>query len=152
MREAAAAEYDDLPLQALLQLRDFGRRVAVDDRGVVPIEIFEARGHHVFRHGVHPVGQLAGSGWPPSGEDLEGPSTQQQGLRSQRLLERDLKERLEVVFPNVDEPTAVSEALLTGWILYDSIQRDVLADNDPSHHGSSFRWRRRLLHGEEIGA
>jgi hypothetical protein len=33
----------------------------------------------------------------------------------------------------LEEPAAEPEALVTGWVLYDSIEGDVLADDDLSH-------------------
>src|SRR5712691_12976191 len=74
--------------------------------------------------------------WPPRGEELVAPPTQQQGLGAQRLVQRDLSPRFAVLVPNLDEPTAVPEALLTGRVLDDSVERDVLADHDLSHFGS----------------
>src|SRR5206468_11858491 len=73
---------------------------------------------------------------PPRCEPLVAPSTQQQGLGSQRLLETHLGPLFEVVAPELAEPAAQAEALLTVRVLDDSVERDVRADHDLSHLGS----------------
>jgi hypothetical protein len=52
-------------------------------------------------------------------------------LGAQRLVERELVE-LWAVFDQAD-PTADPEAFVTGRVLDDSVERDVLADDDLSH-------------------
>jgi hypothetical protein len=52
---------------------------------------------------------------------FETPQPQQEGLGAQRLVERDLGKPFAVLVPNLGEPTAVPEALLTGRVLVDSV-------------------------------
>src|ERR671910_3676958 len=96
----------------------------------------ERRGHDVLGQAVQPVGQLAAPRWPPRGEPLVAPPTQQQGLGAQRLVERDLAQLRQGRDPT--DPASAREALVTGRALDDSVERDVLADDDPSHFGYSF--------------
>src|SRR6266542_1507456 len=83
-----------------------------------------------------PVRQLATPGWPPRGEPLVAPPTQQQGLGAQGLVERELVEFWAVL--DQADPAADPEALVTGRVLDDSVERDVLADHDLSHFDSPF--------------
>ena len=133
-----AAGDGDLPVELLLQLRGLVRRVALEHRRVVPVGIFEGRGDDVLGQAVQPVRQLASAGWPPRGEPLVAPPTQQQGLGVQRLVERELVEFWAIL--DQADPAAEPEALVTGWVLDDSVERDVLADHDLPF-GFSFRWR-----------
>ena len=55
----------------------------------------------------------------------------------ERLVERELLTVLAAI--GLPEPAADREALDTGRVLDDSVERDVLADDDPSHFGSPFR-------------
>jgi hypothetical protein len=104
----------------LLQLRNLVHHVALQHRRVVPVGIFEGRGHDVLGHAVQPVGQLATPGWPPSGQPLVAPPTQQQRLCTQRLVERELAE-LWAVLDQAD-PAAAAEALVAGRVLDDSVK------------------------------
>src|SRR5919201_432168 len=97
--------------------------------------MFEGRGHDVLRQAVQPVRQLATPGWPPRGEPLVAPPTQQQGLGAQRLVEREPVE-LWAVLDQAD-PAAAPEALVTGRVLDDSVERDVFADHDLAHSAHS---------------
>src|SRR5947207_3328293 len=63
--ELEAAGDDDLPVQALPQVRDLADHIASEDCGVVPGGVLEGGGHDVLGHAVYPVGKLPGSGWPP---------------------------------------------------------------------------------------
>src|SRR6266567_7523228 len=99
----------------------------------VPTGIFEGRGHNVLGDAVHPVRQLAGPGWPPCGQELVAPPADKQSLGVEHLVERGLVKPLAVVAPDLGEPAAVPEALFTGRVLDDSVERDVLADDDLSH-------------------
>src|SRR5215467_3533543 len=123
----------DFPAELLLQLRHLVHHVALQDHRVVPGEIFEGRGHDILGQAVQPIRQLATPGWPPSGEPLVGPPAQQHGLAAQRLVERELVELYAVRDPA--DPTADPEALVTGRVLDDSVERDVVADDDLSHFG-----------------
>ena len=67
------------------------------------------------------------------GEPLVAPPAEQQGPGAQRLVELDLDPRLAVPVPDVAEPAAEPETLLTGRVLDNSVERDVLADDDLSH-------------------
>jgi hypothetical protein len=94
------------------------------------------RGHHVLGLAVQPVRQLARPGWPPRGQELVAAPAQQHGLGAQRLLEQDLGRRFAAPVADPADPAAALEALVTGRVLDDSIERDVLADDDLSHLGS----------------
>src|SRR5437660_8939054 len=98
--------------------------------------MYESGGHDVLGQAVQPVRPLATPGWPPRCEPLVAPPTQQQGLGAQRLVELDLGPLFAVLVPDLAEPAAVPEAPLTGRVLDDSVERDVLADHDLSHLGS----------------
>src|SRR6202011_4283314 len=80
----------------------------------------------------------ASPGWPPRRQVLVASTTQQHRLGPERLVEPDLGPRFAVFVLNPVEPAAVPEALLTGRVLDDSVERDVLADHDLSHLGSPF--------------
>src|SRR5580693_4731225 len=123
----------------MLQRRDLAHRVAFEYRRVVPRGILEGRGHDVLGLAVQPVRQGASSGWPPRGEELVAAPTQQHGLGAQRLVEQDLGRLFAALGPKLadtTDPAAVPEALLAGRVLDDSVERDVLADDDLSHFGS----------------
>src|SRR4029453_3249001 len=68
-------------------------------------------------------------------EPLVAPSAQQKGLGAQRLVERELVEPW-AVFDQADPATA-PEAFVTGRVLDNSVECDVLADDDLSHWCSS---------------
>jgi len=121
-RELIAGRDDDLSVQSLLQLRDRGHDVALEDGRVVPGGILERRGHDVLGHAVQPVRELAAPGTPPRPEELVAPPAQQPGLGAERIVERDLVPRLEVLAAELDEPAAQPEALLTVGVLDDSVQ------------------------------
>src|SRR5215468_12088696 len=88
-------------------------------------------GHYVLGQAVQPVRQRAAPGWPPRGEPVVAPPAQQEGLGAQRLVEREFAD-LWAVLDQAD-PAADPEAFVTGRVLDDSVQRDVLADDDLSH-------------------
>jgi len=54
---------------------------------------------------------------------MTAPPAQQQGLGAQRLGVLGLAPLFAVLIPNLEEPAAVPEALLTGRVLRDSVQR-----------------------------
>src|SRR5438270_5628056 len=122
--------------------------------------MFEARGHDVLGHAVQPVCELAGTGSPPSPEELVAAPTEQPCLGTQRVVERHLVPFFEVLAPELDEPAAALEAFLTVRVLDDSIERHVLrtTHHDLAHREFSFHWmvlrcplrrrRRRKLSGE----
>src|SRR5258708_5865966 len=85
-----------------------------------------------------PAAPLAGRGCDPRHEILIAPPPEQEGLGAERLGVLDLAPLFAVLSPNLEEPAAVPEALLTGRVLRDSVLRDVLADHDLSHFGSPF--------------
>src|SRR5580704_2309963 len=118
------------------QLGGLANHVALQDRRVVPRRIFEGRGHDVLGLAVQPVRKGAGPGWPPRGEELIAAPAQQHGLGFQRLVKHDHGPLCAIVVPDLAEPAAALEALLTGRVLDDSVERDVLADDDLSHVGS----------------
>src|SRR5438876_1094468 len=136
--ELKAAGDDDVPVYVLLQRRDLVKHVALEDCRVVPGGMFEGRGHHVLGQAVQPVRQLAAAGWPPRGEPLVAAPAQQEGPGGQRLVERELGE-LRAISDQAD-PAAGPEAFVTGRVLDDSVERDVLAHDDLSHFGSAPRW------------
>src|SRR5437588_4853209 len=100
--------------------------------------MYESGGHDVLGQAVQPVRPLATPGCPPRCEPFVAPPAQQQGLGTQRLVELDLGPLFAVLVPNLAEPAAVPEALVTGRVLDDSVERDVLADHDLSHLGPPF--------------
>src|SRR6266540_4367196 len=104
--------------------------------------MFEGRGHDVLGQAVQPVRQLATPGWPPRSEPLVAPPAQQQGLGAQRLVERELVD-LWAVLDQAD-PATDPEAFVTSRVLDDSVERDVLADDDLSHFRFSFGGRCQL--------
>src|SRR6266511_3896108 len=85
---------------------------------------------------------VATAGWPPRGEPLVAPPTQQQGLGAQGLVERELAEFWAVL--DQADPAPDPEAFVTGGVLDDSVERDIVADHDLSHLDSPFcvRWTR----------
>jgi DNA invertase Pin-like site-specific DNA recombinase len=120
------------------QRRDLVQHVAREDRRVVPGGMFERRGHDVLGHAVQPVRQLTAPGWPPRGEPLVAAPAQQQRAGGQRLVERELG-KLRAI-PDQADPAAGPEAFVTGRVLDDSVERDVLAHDDLSHFGSPSDW------------
>ena len=133
--ELIAGGDDDLSVELLLELRDLGHHVALDDRRVVPLGILEGRRHDVLGHAVQPVRELAAPGSPAQPEELVASPAEQPRLGAERLLERDLVPLLEVLAAELDEPAAEPEALLAVGVLDHAIERDVLraAHHDPSH-------------------
>ena len=97
----------------------------------------QGRGHDVLGLAVHPVRELAGPRWPPRGEELIAAPAQQHGLGAQRLLQRDPGRLVAAPVANTADPAAVPEALVTGRVLDDAVEGDVLANDDLSHVGSS---------------
>src|ERR671929_989068 len=89
-----------------------------------------------------PPGPVAG--WPPRGQELVCPPTEQLRLGAQRLIEQPLAGLGAV--RDLADPTAVLEALDTGRVLDDSIERDVLADDDLPHFGPPFVGGCQLRH------
>src|SRR6266436_6303980 len=140
--ELKAAGDDDVPVYVLLQRRDLVKRVALEDCRVVPGGIGEGRGHDVLGQAVQPVRQLAAARWPPRGEPLVAAPAQQEGPGGQRLVERELGKLWAI--PDQADPAADPEALVTGRVLDDSVERDVLAHDDLSHFGSPSDWCCRL--------
>jgi hypothetical protein len=61
---------------------------------------------------------------------------QQEGPGGQHLVERELGK----LFSDQGDPAAGPEAFVTGRVLDDSVERDVLAHDDPSRFGSASRW------------
>src|SRR2546421_350599 len=136
VQELEAAGDDDVPGYVLLQSPSLTYHVALKHRGVVPSGMLEGRGDDVLGLAVQPVRQGASPGWPPRSQELVGASTQQHGLGTQRLVERDLGCFFTAPVADTPDPTAVPEALVTGRVLDDTIQRYVFADDDLSHFGS----------------
>src|SRR4029453_509815 len=99
--------------------------------------------HDVLGQAVQPVGEFATPGWPPRGEELVAPATQQERFGAHRLVEHDLGPLLAVFVATRGDPAAVPESLLPGRVLDDTVERDVLGDDDLSHFGFSFRSRWR---------
>src|SRR5262245_50584897 len=95
--------------------------------------MFDGCGHDVLGHAVQPVRQLAAPGRPPRSEPLVTPPAQQQGPGTQRIVERELVQLRAV--PDQADPAAYPEALVAGRVLDDSVERDVVADDDLSHLG-----------------
>src|SRR5919108_3137009 len=96
----------------------------------------EGRGDDVLGQAVQPVRQLATPGRPPRGQPLIGPPTQQQGLGAYRLLECDPRQVLAA--REQTDPASPAEPLVAGRVFDDSVERDVLAHDDPSHFGTPF--------------
>src|SRR5439155_17776635 len=104
----------------------------------VPVGILQSRGHDVLRHFVEPVRKFAAPRWPPRGEKLVGSPTEQLGLGAQRLVEQDPGRLFATPLTHTTDPAAAPEALRTGRVLDDSVERHVLADDDLSHSRFSF--------------
>src|SRR5438876_106635 len=107
-------------------------------RRVVPVGILQRGRHYELGHFVQPVRQFAASGWPPRGEELVGSPTEQLGLGAQRLVEQNLGRLFATPLTDTTDPAAAPEPLRTGRVLDDSVEREVLADDDLSHSGSPF--------------
>src|SRR5262249_55342360 len=101
--------------------------------------ILERRGHDVLGHVVQPVRQFAAPRRPPRGEELVSSPTEQLRLGAQRLVEQDLGRLVATTLADTTDPAAAPEPLRTGRVLDDSVECDVLADDDPSHLGSMLR-------------
>src|SRR5213080_2891712 len=136
VHELEAAGDDDVAGYVLFQSRNLTHHVALEHRRVAPRGMLNGRGDDVLGLAVQPVRQGASPGWPPRSQELVGASTQQHGLGSQRLVERDLGYFFTAPFADTPDPTAMPEALVTGRGLDDAIERCVFADDDPSHFGS----------------
>jgi hypothetical protein len=135
--EPAAGVDDDLAVHLVPQRRYRAHHVSPQDRRVVPgVGILEGGRHDVLGHAVQPVSPLTRAGWEPCGEILEAAAAEQQGLGVHRLGEQRVGPPFAVLVPNPGEPVPPSEALLPPRVLDDSVQRDVFADDDPSHLGS----------------
>src|SRR5260370_5368303 len=117
----------------MIQLRDLAPHVGLEHGRVAPLGPPERRGHDVLGHAVQPVRPLAEAGQTAPGEPVVAAPAQQQGLGAQRLVEPHLRPRFAVLVPNLEKPATAPEALLTGRMLDDSIERDVLADDDLPH-------------------
>src|SRR5206468_13088088 len=87
---------------------------------------------------VQPIRQGATPRWPSCGQELVGASTQQHGLGTQRLVERDLGCFFTTAVADTTDPTAVPEPLVTGRVLDDAVEREVFGDDDLSQFGSPF--------------
>jgi hypothetical protein len=61
------------------------------------------------------------AGWPACGHPLVAAPTQQQGLGAQRVVERELADPWAVL--DQADPAAATEALVTGRVLDDSVER-----------------------------
>src|SRR5580704_9231299 len=121
-----------------MPLRDLVQHVAAQYRRVVPGWVLEGRGHDVLGQAVQPVSQFAAPVWPPRGKPLVGASAQQEGRGGKRLVERELG-KLWAIADQAD-PATDPEALVTGRVLDDSVEGDVLADrsradSEPLGHG-----------------
>jgi hypothetical protein len=79
--ELIAAVDQDFPVHFPLQLRNLLYRIAVEDRGVAPLRMFESRRHDVLGEAIHSVRPLAAYAdilrWPPGREPLKAPLAQQ---------------------------------------------------------------------------
>src|ERR1043166_5399269 len=95
--------------------------------------MLESRGDDELGLAVQPVRQGAGPRWPPRCKELIGASTQQHGLGAQRLIERDFGCFFAARAADPPDPAPVPEALVTGRILDDTIERHVFAGDDLSH-------------------
>src|SRR5215469_4095379 len=106
--ELEAGWNDDAPRDPLLQLRDHLRRVAPQDRRVVPAGILQCRGHDVLGQVIEPVRQLSAPGWPSRREPVVATPAKQPGFSAQRFVERQLAE-LRLVLDRAN-PAAKPEA------------------------------------------
>src|SRR5262245_66630816 len=105
----------------------------------MPVGVLKGGGHDVLGFAVQPVCQGTRPRGPPRCEELVAASTQQHGLGAQRLVEQDLGRRVAPPVAYAAEPAAMPEALVTARVLDDSVDRDVLTDDDPSHCRSLLR-------------
>jgi hypothetical protein len=133
--ELIAGGDDDVSLELVLQLRDLAHHVALEDDRVAPVGILDRRRHDVLGHAVQPVRERAAPGSPAHPEELVASPAEQPRLGAQRLLERDLVPRCQILAPELPEPAAELEALLAVRILDHSVERHVLraAHDDLSH-------------------
>src|SRR5216683_2710636 len=131
--ELEAGGDEDFAINLTLQLRDLVDHVAPYYRRVVPDGNTESRGNDVLGEAVQPVRERATSGWPPRRQELVAPPAQQKGLGAQRLVERNLGRLVATLAADKTDPAAAAEALDPRWVLDDSVERDVLTDNNPSH-------------------
>jgi hypothetical protein len=133
--ELVAGGDDDVSVELVLQLRDLAHHVALEDDRVAPLGILEGRGHDVLGHAVQPVRELAAPRSPAHAEELVASPAEQPRLGAQRLLERDLVPRCQVLAPELPEPAAQLEALGAIGVLDHSVERHILraAHDDLSH-------------------
>jgi hypothetical protein len=78
------------------------------------------------------------AGWPPCGKELVGSPAEKLGLGAQRLVEHDLGRLIAIPLTDTADPAPALEALHTGRVLNDSVERDVLAYDELSH--STLLW------------
>src|SRR5438874_3538249 len=83
--------------------------------------------------------ERATSGWPPRGQELVAPPAQQKGLGAPRLVERNFGCLVATLSADKTDPAAAAEALDARRVLDDSVERDVLTDNNPCRCASPCR-------------
>ena len=131
--EARAAVNLDLGAVLCLQRRHVVGDVARDQRGVVPVDLFERRRSHMLAGAVEMVGDRALVVRPVRREDLVGPPAEQQlvGARLGHLLHH-------LVVEVVDRPPAVRESagrvlVRAAGRLHHSVERHERVDSEVSH-------------------
>src|SRR2546422_2260013 len=70
---------------------------------------------------------------------------QQKGLGAQRLVERNFGCLVAPLPADKTDPAAAAEALDARRVLDDSVERDVLTDNNPCRCASPCRWSARQI-------
>src|SRR5207253_610088 len=138
--ELEAGGDEDFAIYLTLQLRDLVDHVAPYYRRVVPDGSIESRGNDVLGKAVQPVRERATSGWPPLSQELVAPPAQQKGLGAPRLVERNFGCLVATLSADKTDPAAAAEALDARRVLDDSVERDVLTDNNPCRCASLCRW------------
>jgi hypothetical protein len=134
--EPDASVDDYVAVHLLFELCDLLSEVAVEHGRVVPARVIERRGDDVLRHRVELVGELAVARRPRGGEAFVGDASQQERVRRECLVQLELVAL--VAAADLEAPASVLEVLGSAWILDDTVQRNELGYDDPSHLGLLF--------------
>src|SRR5438309_4604005 len=90
--QAGTAVDDDVPPRLLFQLRDFGRKIALDQVGIVPRELRQGPRRDELRHAVEPVREPVRvfPAGPSRREPLIRHTSQEERVRGEGLVELEL--------------------------------------------------------------
>src|SRR6185503_5678399 len=131
--ELKAACDDHVAGYLLRQLRNPPHHIPGEHPSVVPGGVPESRGNNILGLAIERVRQGAAPGWPACGQEVVGPSPQQHGRGTERLLERDGACFFTTAIADATDPTAVPEAFDAGRVFDHPVESDVFADDQPSH-------------------